>query len=77
LPGNAHYLGVIPVAAFPDVARHLVKRIALAVVRADNHNAPAPDQQCGGRIQHLAHILVECRLVDNYLALQAPDIGRV
>ncbi|CAA0129407.1 Uncharacterised protein [Starkeya nomas] len=51
------------------LADELVERIEYAVVRADDADLAAPDQQRVHRVDHAAHILVERRLVDADRAL--------
>ncbi|MCY1537378.1 hypothetical protein D9M68_728690 [compost metagenome] len=69
--------GVVAIAAFADVGGHPVEGVGLAVVRADDDDPAAPDQQRGRGIEHGRHVAVEGGLVEDDLALQPAQVGRV
>lgn len=58
----------------PDFADQFVERIEMTVVRGDDAHLAAPDQQRVDRIEQLADILVEGRLVDDNNALQTTNV---
>ena len=56
------------------LADQLVEGIEHAVVRRDDPDLAAPDQERVDGVEHAAHVLVERRLVDAHHALQAADV---
>ncbi|MNV94712.1 hypothetical protein D3C71_1895300 [compost metagenome] len=53
-----------------------VERIADAVVRRDDADFAAPDQERADCVDHIPHVAVECRLVDDDGALKATNVFR-
>ncbi|WP_232245504.1 hypothetical protein [Pseudomonas moraviensis] len=75
--GGAVDLGAVAVALVADVADHLVKGVGFAIVGADDDDAPAPDEQCGGGVEYGGDVTVESGFINDDFTLQASHAGGV
>ena len=61
--------------AGPDIGDQLVEGIIVAVVGGDHLHPAAPDEHGQGRLEQSRQVVVKGRLVDDDLALFAPQVG--